>query len=123
MPGHRLILGVFAAVLMIWAGAMAITMRKAALPPTAPGPLLAVFEPGTSDDQIFAAIVGAGGKPMRATWLPFVWAVAGEEPGLAGRLQSAGAIGAYGELAISPSLAGCFAYADARIAEMFVIRP
>jgi hypothetical protein len=123
MPGHRLILGIFVSVLIVWAGAMAFAMRQAALPPEAAGPLLAVFEPGTPEDAIFAAVVNAGGRPVRATWLPFVWVVAGEEAGLAGRIEAAGALGTYSELAISPSLEGCFAYADTKIAELFVVRP
>ena len=122
-PGHRFIFGIFVSVLIVWAGAMAVSMRRAALPPEAAGPLLAVFEPGTPENSIFASIVNAGGKPVRPTWLSFVWVVAGEEPGLAGKLEAAGAIGTYGELAISPALEGCFAYADTRVADMFVMRP
>jgi hypothetical protein len=102
---------------------MAATMRQAALPPEAPGPLLAVFEPGMSEDEMFARIIAAGGKPLRGTWLGFVWVVQGEEAGLAGRLESQGAIGTYAELPFSPSLAGCFAFADARMAEALSLKP
>lgn len=122
-PGHRLVLGLFVAVLAIWTAAMAFTLRRAALPAGAAGPLLAVFEIGTSEDDIFAAIIAAGGKPLRPTWLPFVWTVAGDEPGLAGRLEAAGAAGTYRELPVTPSLAGCFAYADTKLAALFELRP
>jgi hypothetical protein len=46
----------------------------------------------------------------------FIWVVVGDEPGLAGRLAQQGAIGAYRELPLNPSIAGCFALADAKIA-------
>ena len=85
--------------------------------------MLAVFEPGTPEDQIFADIIAAKAKPLRATWLGFVWVVAGDDPGLAGRLARNGAVGTYAEMPLSPSVAGCFAYADAKVAEMFAIRP
>ena len=45
--------------------------------------------------------------------------VAGQEAGLAGRLEAQGAIGTYAELPFNPSLAGCFACADAKVAEAF----
>jgi hypothetical protein len=112
-----------AAVTVVWLAAMAITIRSAALPPESTGPMLVVFEPGMPEEQMFARIIAAGARPVRATWLGFVWVVAGVEPGLAGRLADNGAIGAYGELPFSPSIAGCFAYADAKVAELFAIRP
>jgi hypothetical protein len=36
---------------------------------------------------------------------------------VAGRLAGQGAIGAYRELPLNPTIAGCFALADAKIAE------
>jgi hypothetical protein len=121
-PGHRLALTLAAGVLVIWAAAMALTLRAAALPTSASGTMLAVFEPGTPQEMQFAALINAGGRPLRTTWLPFVWVVAGDEAGFAGRLMAAGAIGTYGDMPLSPSLAGCFAYADAKAAELFSIR-
>lgn len=122
-PGHRLALGLAAFVVAAALLAGMIAIRAAALPPEASGSMLAVFQPGAAEDAMFAAIVEAGGKPVRRTWLPFVWVVAGDEPGLAGRLAGRGAIGAYGELPISPQIAGCFAYADAKTVELFTLRP
>ena len=122
-PGHRFAAAFAGVVLILWLAVMAVMMRLAALPPEAPGPLLAVFEPGMSEDEMFARIIAANGKPLRGTWLGFVWAVAGEEAGLAGRLKGQGAIGAYAELPFNPSLAGCFAFADAKVAEAFSLRP
>ena len=40
--------------------------------------------------------------------------VQGETPGYAGRLASAGALAAYREFPLSPEIAGCFAYVDAK---------
>ncbi len=115
---HRLAIGFFVSVLMIWAVVMAVLMRQAALPPDASGTMLAVFEPGASDDAIFAAITRAKAQPIRPTAFGFIWIVAGDEAGLAGRLTQEGAIGAYRELPISPTIAGCFALADAKVASL-----
>src|SRR5690349_24954150 len=122
-PGHKFAAVFGGLVLIVWIFVMAITMRHAALPPEAPGPLLAVFEPSMSENEMFARIIAANGKPLRGTWLGFVWVVAGDEKGLAGRLEAQGAIGTYAELPFNPSLAGCFAYADAKMSEVFSIRP
>ena len=98
---------------------MAVLMRASALPPEASGIMLAVFEPATSADDIFARLTAANARPIRPTTFGFIWIVAGDEAGLAGRLKANGAIGAYRELPISPTIAGCFALADAKVAEMF----
>ena len=125
MPGlgHRLALWLALAVVVASLAAMAVAMRAAALPDEASGTMLAVFEPGTGEDQIFARLVAAGGTPIRPTWLPFVWVVAGEGPGFVGEIRAAGALGAYGELPFSPQIAGCFAYFDAKAVELFSLRP
>ncbi|WP_373503374.1 hypothetical protein [Aestuariivirga sp.] len=115
-PGHRLALGVFVGVLALWLGVMAIVMRHSALPPEASGMMLAVFEPGTPEARIFASLTRAEARVVRPSALGFIWVVAGDEPGLAGRLVEQGAVGAYRDLPISPTIAGCFAFADAKIA-------
>ncbi len=116
MPGHRLALALFAGVLALWLAAMALIIRHAALPPQASGTMLAVFAPGTPEDQIFASLARADARIVKQSALPFVWVVSGAEPGLAGRLGAEGAIGAYRELPVSPTIAGCFAFADAKVA-------
>jgi hypothetical protein len=116
-PGHRLALGLFVSILTIWIAVMAIVMRQAALPPEATGTMLAVFEPGTGEDEIFASLTRANARPIRPSAFGFIWIVAGDEPGLAGRLTTEGAIGAYRDLPISPTIAGCFALADAKVAD------
>lgn len=116
--GHRLALTIFVGVLAVWLAVMALVMRHAALPPEASGPMLAVYEPGTPGDHIFASLTRAGAQPIRATALGFIWVVTGAEPGLAGRLADEGALGAYRDLPISPTIAGCFALADAKVSNL-----
>jgi hypothetical protein len=120
---HRLALAIGGGVIALWLAAMAAIVRISALPPEAPGPLLAVFEPRLGSEAIFNAIVASGGKPVRATWLPFVWSVAGAEPGLAGRLKANGATGTYAELPLALTLGGCMTYADAKVSELFALHP
>ncbi len=114
LPGHKLALALFAGVLLVWIIGMAVVMRHAALAPEASGAMLAVFEPGMDEDAVFASLTRAGARIVRPSGLGFVWVVTSEEPGLAGRLVAEGALGAYRDLPISPTIAGCFAYADAR---------
>jgi hypothetical protein len=125
MPGlgHKLALWLAAGVLAVSLAAMATGMRAAALPPDASGVMLVVFQPGTPEAEIFGSLIRAGGAPVRQTWLPFVWVVAGDAPGFAGTLMAEGAIGTYDELPFSPQLAGCFAYVDAKAMELFALRP
>ena len=115
-PGHRLAISLFLSVLAVWITVMSVLMRQASLPHEASGLMLAVFEPGTPPDDIFAKLTIAGARPIRETAFGFIWVVAGDESGLAGRLAGQGAIGAYRELPLNPSIAGCFALADAKIA-------
>jgi hypothetical protein len=118
-PGHKFALTFFSGVILLWLVAMAAIMREGRLPAEATGTMLAVFNPGTSQDQIFAKLVNAGAKPIRETSFGFIWVVAGDEPGLSGRLQAEGSIGNYRNLPLSPTIAGCFALADAKVAEAF----
>jgi hypothetical protein len=118
-PGHRFALALFGSVLGLWLAVMAVVMRQSALPEDATGTMLVVFEPGTGRDAAFAAIIAAGANPIRETSFGFIWVINGLEPGLAGRLEQHGALGAYRDLPISPTIAGCFAAADAKIAAAF----
>ena len=122
-PGHRLAIGLALGVLFVWLAGMALAVRAARLPPDATGPMLVVFEPGTAKEDMLARIVTAGARPIRETWLGFVWVVEGEQPESSARLMSQGAIGTYRELPVAASLAGCFAFADAKIADFFAMRP
>ncbi len=122
-PGHRLALQLGTTIVAFWLLTMVILVRAAALSPDASGSMLAVFDPGIGEDEVFGKLIAAGGRPVRRTWLPFVWVVSGSEPGFAGRLERQGALGTYGELPFAPAIAGCFAYADAKVADMFALRP
>lgn len=116
LTGHRLALALFIGVIAVWLVGMAVVMRHAALPPEASGTMLAVFDPGTTEDDVFAALTRADARIVKPSGLGFVWVVASDEPGLAGRLEREGALGAYRELPVSPVIAGCFAFADAKVA-------
>ena len=108
LSGHRLALALFAGVIAVWLIGMAVVMRHAALPADASGTMLAVFE----------SLTRAEARIVKPSGLSFIWVVAGDEPGLAGRLRREGALGAYRELPVSPVIAGCFAFADAKVASL-----
>jgi hypothetical protein len=118
-PGHRFALAFFGGVLVAWAGAMTFLMHRSALPPEATGTMLAVFQPSTTADKAFATIVASGGNVVRKSSFDFIWVVTSDQPGLAGRLHDNGALGAYRDLPISPTIAGCFALADAKVEAAF----
>ncbi|SMH58412.1 hypothetical protein [Azospirillum agricola] len=107
--GHGLAAAFFAVVLAVWAAAMGLSLRQAALPEETDGLMLAVFHPGTSEADAFTAMVRAGGQPVRTTWLGFAYVARGLEPGYVGRLKAEGALAAFGELPVGPTLGGCAA--------------
>lgn len=110
MPiGHGLAAALFAGVMLVWAALMGLSLQRAALPESTDGLMLAVFRPGTSDSEALGAVVRAGGEPVRATWLGFAWVARGLEPGFVGRLKAEGAVAAFGELPVGPTLGGCSA--------------
>ena len=71
------------------------------------------------EEQRRAGLTRAEARIVGPTDFGFVWVVSSEEPGLVGRLAANGAIGAYRELPVSPTLAGCFALADAKVSQAF----
>jgi hypothetical protein len=110
---HRFALMLFGSLFAIWIVVMFALIRASALPREASGPMLVVFEPGIPADKAFAAIVSSGAKPIRETSFSFIWVVDGE----AGKLEQNGALGAYRELPINPTVAGCIAVADAKVSD------
>jgi hypothetical protein len=114
-PGHRFAITLFFSVIALWLVAMFALMRASALPPEANGIMLVVFELSTPKETAFAVIVNAGAKPIRETAFGFIWVVDGN----AGALTTNGALGAYRDLPINPSIAGCVAVADAKVANAF----
>ena len=105
--GHGLALLLAGAVAAAWVGVMALSLRQASLPPETDGLVLVAFPPGTSDADAFAAVVRAGGEPIRPTWLGFAGWRAAATSGFVGRLESEGALAAFGELSLVPVLGGC----------------
>src|SRR5262245_10657184 len=67
---HRLALGLFLSLLAAGLVGMLIAVRASALPDSASGKMLAVFDPRLDEPAVFAALVRAGGRPLRRTWLP-----------------------------------------------------
>jgi hypothetical protein len=108
LPGHSFAVVLAGAVLAVWLAVMAVALRDAALPDATDGMVLAVFPPGTSEHDAFAAMVRAGGQPLRNTGLGFAWVAWGPAVGFVGRLKAEGAWAAFGELPVGPVLAGCF---------------
>jgi hypothetical protein len=88
-PGHKLAIGMFAAVLLATALAMAGTMLAGRASDEEAGTLLAVFPPSTRPNNVFGQIILAGGKPIRPTWVRGTWVVHGDEPGLRRQAQGA----------------------------------
>ena len=119
-PGHRFIAVAALLIFAVWAGLMAVTIRSAILPGEATGPMLVAFRPGTPGDEALARITAAGGAPLRATWMPFIWAVTSTQPGLAQRLSDAGALASFSQFPFAPAPAGCVGYTEE---EMFEVKP
>ena len=57
LPGLKLAVGLFTAVLALWLAVMAVLIRQSALPPEVSGTMLAIFEPGSPEDEIFARTI------------------------------------------------------------------
>jgi hypothetical protein len=118
-PGHRFAFAVFAAVLILWLGAMVVIMRHSALPDEATGKMLVVFDTSTTEDEAIKAITAAGANPIRVSDFSFIWIAQSDAPGTAGKLKQQGALGAYRELPLSPVIAGCVAVVDRKVANSF----
>lgn len=100
------------ATLLVWSFIMLLVLRDAALPVEASGTVLAVFPLEASQEDILASVVKAGGRPVRVSWPRNIWVVNGTKDGFVGHLYETGAVAAYGELPMGPTLAGCFAFID-----------
>lgn len=108
---HALALLLFAGILVVWISFMAIAIRAANLSDDASGTVFAVFSPGTGREAALAAIVDAGGLPIRPNLAGMVWTAHGTTAGFAGRLRRHGAIAVLEEFPFSPQLGGCIVYA------------
>ena len=112
-PSSRggLALGLIAGVALAWIAVVALTLRLTALPADASGKLLVLFPPSTSGASSFAAIIAAGGAPVRPTLGDWAWVAHAEDPGFVGRLEAAGALAAFRGVPTGMALAGCLAFA------------
>ena len=120
-PGHRTAAAFFAGIIVLWLAGFALFMHLGRAAPEQSGSVLAVFSPSMPENQVFARIVQAGGRPVRPTWMPGTWITHGDSAGFAGRLEAHGAIGAYTSTPFLPQLAGCFAYVDAKVVQVFTL--
>lgn len=102
------------AVVVLWVVVLAVILRGAALGPDDGGKMFVVFAPGTPPADAFAAIVAAGGEPVRAVLGDWGWVAHAEGAGFAERLETAGALAAFPGAPVGLSLAGCFAWVSDR---------
>jgi hypothetical protein len=113
-PGAGGALALMVGVVVLWAGVLAVILRVGALGPEDGGKVFVVFPPATAPAEAFAAIVGAGGEPVRAALGGWGWIAHSEAPGFVGRLERNGALAAFRGAPVGLSLAGCFAWAADR---------
>ena len=112
---HRFALGLLLAVLAIWAGAMAVTARQAALPDDRGGRMVVLFPLDWPEDRAFAAILAAEGYPLGRAFLGRLWVARAEDRGFVGRLKDAGALAAFDSFAFAPlPLGGCVSLSTGR---------
>jgi hypothetical protein len=114
--GTRAALALMVGVVVVWAAVLAVILRVGALGPDDAGKVFVVFLPGTVPAEAFAAIVGAGGEPVRAALGDWAWIAHAEDAGFVGRLERNGALAAFRGAPVGLSLAGCFAWATDRAA-------
>jgi hypothetical protein len=112
--GARAALALMVGVVVLWAAVLAVILRVGALGAEDAGKVFVVFWPGTASADAFAAIVGAGGEPVRAAFGDWAWIAHAEGPGFVGRLEQNGALAAFRGAPVGLSLAGCFAWATDR---------
>jgi hypothetical protein len=90
---------------------LAAVVRGAALGPDEEGRMFVVFPPGTAPAEAFAAIVAAGGAPVRPALGDWGWIAHADAAGFVGRLERHGALAAFRGAPVGLSLTGCFAWA------------
>jgi hypothetical protein len=112
--GGRAALALMVGVVVLWAAVLAVILRGGALGPEDAGKVFVVFAPGTAPGEAFAAIVGAGGAPVRPALGDWAWIAHAEGAGFVGRLEQNGALAAFRGAPVGLSLAGCFAWATDR---------
>jgi hypothetical protein len=108
--GVGLAIALMAGVALAWLALMLVVLRLSALAPEDSGKVFAVFPPGTAESEAFAAIVMAGGAPLRTVLGGWGWIAHDDAAGFVGRLRAAGALAAFRGAPGGLALAGCFAF-------------
>ena len=103
-------LGVLAGLVGLWAFGMLAVFEVADTPDETSGMLLAVYPPGYSEVQTFAALTTADASPVRRFGFETVWIANDPAPGLAGRLRETGALWVFDQSPLGTELAGCFGF-------------
>jgi hypothetical protein len=104
-------LALMLAVTVLWLAVVALILRAAALAPDDAGKVFVLFAPGTAPAEAFAAIVDAGGAPIRPAMGDWAWIAYADDAGFVGRLESRGALAAFRGAPAGLSLVGCFGLA------------
>jgi hypothetical protein len=108
---HWLAVAIFGGILIVWGLGMTVALNATSVDDAHSGTVVSVFT--VADEKTaMAAIRAAGGllvdNPARGTWV-----VHAEQPGLAGRLRAAGALGVFDRLPVAlPGASGCFFLPD-----------
>jgi hypothetical protein len=98
-------------VVVLWLAVVVMIVRAAALAPDAAGKVFVIFPPGATPAEAFAAIVDAGGAPIRPALGNWAWIAQGDAAGFVGRLEAGGALAAFRGAPVGVSLVGCFGLA------------
>lgn len=98
-----------------WLPLLGVHAARMSRPDSAAGPVIVVFDPSLSQEQLFARVARSGGvmlRPVRA-WR-HAWYVQSFERGFAGRLRAQGAWGVFApELFSARAVLDCFRPAPA----------
>jgi hypothetical protein len=112
---HRFAAALFAAALLLWAGAMAVALGDTVLPPQARGLMVALYPDARTAQDSLAALRRAEGDAVAEFLGGRAWLVHGEHDGFAGRLVREGAMAALARLPLAlPGAGGCFFLSEAR---------
>src|SRR5512145_2091371 len=97
---HGVAVALGAALLALWLGAMAFTLRAA---DHETGTVIVLLPPGRAPRTEARPRL----EVIRGTWLPFAWAVTSDEPGFVGQLRREGALAAFRAVPFAPAMGGC----------------
>lgn len=104
-------LALMLAVIALWLAVVVMIVRAAALAPDDAGKVFVIFSPGAAPAEAFAAIVAAGGAPIRPALGSWAWIAHADQAGFVGRLEAGGALAAFRGAPAGVSLVGCLGLA------------